>query len=271
MPWSFTPFQIASAIFGFALDIVFVTFVLKRNLHRNLICFFIYVMILVPRGFIWFYIAHTPLFRTLPAFYFYWLTELILSLLRLATITEICLRALRPYPAIRGFAWRLLSAVGLLLLLWTAHFTLQNLPKPRYYVTAGMQGLELTQAALLLTLLAFGIYYQIHLPPLYRWVLIGICFYSAVQVGNYALGRITLQPSYSLFNYIEVYSFTVSEFVWTWALWRSSPARIELPATAPQAVYDQFSPVIHDRLRTMNDRLARFVAGETADTRTPAQ
>src|SRR5580704_11407421 len=163
---------------GDALHVALFILAFRRKLYRTLIFFFAYVMLLVPRDFIFLWISHTPLFRSLPVFYFYWITEFALSCLRLATIIEICWRSLRSYSVVWAIACRTLTAVGILLFSWAVNAAAHNTSRLRFFVTTGMQRFELMQAVLLLTVLAFGVYYRIHIPPFYRWVLTGICIYS---------------------------------------------------------------------------------------------
>jgi hypothetical protein len=260
------PMHSPSALFSFVVTTVDYTlhvalfiFALRRKLNRNLVFFFVYIMLLVPRDFIWLWVSHTSLYGTKPAFYSYWVSEAILSVLRLATIIEICWRSLRNYPLVWALAWRALTGIGVVLFLWGANSTAHNTSKLRYLVTTGMQRFEFLEAVLLLTVLTIGVYYRIHITPLYRWVLTGICIYSAVQVANYELGRITVHPSNSIFDLVRRYSFLIAEAIWTWAVWRWPAVPAQPHELIPQAVYDEHSAEIHDRLRELNDRLTRLL------------
>jgi hypothetical protein len=213
-------------------------------------------MFLVPRDFIWLWISHTALFRTMPAFYFYWASEAILSILRLATIIELCWRALRDYPSVWALAWRFLTGIGVVLSLWVVNSALHNTSRLKFFITVGLQRFELMQAVLLLSVMAIGLYYQIQIPPLYRWVLIGICIFSAVQVANYELGSITVHPTNSVFDFVRRYSFTASQGIWVWAVWRWAAVLHRPPELISSAVYDEHSVRIHNRLQSLNDHLA---------------
>jgi hypothetical protein len=243
---------------GDALHIALFIFAFRRKLYQRLVFFFVYIMLLVPRDFIFLWISHTALFRTKSAFYFYWITDVSLSLLRLATIIEVCWRTLRNYPAVWALAWRALTGMGIMLLLWAVNSAAHNTSRLRFFVTSGMQKFEFMQAVLLLIVLAIGVYYRIHLPPLYRWVLTGICIYSAVQVANYELGRFTVHPTNTVFDFVRRYSFTASEAIWTWAVWRWAATPVSPPERIPQAVYELHSAEVHDRLRDLNDRLTKL-------------
>ena len=256
----------AQALFGLfvsgiavILDIALFVLALKRRLYRSVVCFFAYLIFLTPRELILLWISHANLFTTMPAFYFYWSTDTVLSSLRLATIIEISRRALRDYPFVWALAWRFLTAVGGILLFWTTSAALLNAHHLKFLITIGLQRFELTQAILLLIVLMIGVYYRIQIPPLYRWILVGICIYSAVQVANYELGRLTAHPTNSVFDYVRRYSFVASQTVWMWALWRWAAVSQQPPELISQEFYDEHSERTHNRLRDLNDRLARLL------------
>jgi hypothetical protein len=241
-----------------AFSIALFAFALQRKLYRKSAFFTAYILLLVPREFAWLWISNTSLLRTTPAFYFYWITDIFLSILRLATILEICWCALRNYPAVWSVARRILTSIGIILLLWTGNSALHNTRWIKYFISMSMQRFEFMQAALLLILLIIGVYYRIHIPALYRLVLIGICIYSAVQVANYEWGRFTTEPMNPVFDLLRRIPFIAAEAIWAWAVWRWGDVPVQPPDLIPQAVYDEHSPVIHDRLRDLNDRLARL-------------
>jgi hypothetical protein len=249
-------FALFFGLIGDTLDILLFVLGLRRKLYRSLICFFAYIMFLVPRDFIWLWISHTTLFGTIPAFYFYWTTESILSILRLATIIEIARRALRDYPSVWALAWRFLAAIGAILFFWTADAALRHSHHLKFLITIGLQRFELMQATLLLSVLMIGVYYRIQIRPSYRWILVGICIFSAVQVANYELGRLTVHATNSVFDYLRRYSFLASQTIWMWALWRWAAVPHQPPELVSQALYDEHSERAHDRLRALNDRLA---------------
>jgi|HubBroStandDraft_6_1064221.scaffolds.fasta_scaffold244973_1 hypothetical protein len=259
MPFPTTFFGLFVIIASEVLDFAFIFFAIRRRLYRSLLFFLCYVILLVSRGMVWLWISHTPLFRTLPAFYFYWISDAALSILRLATIIEICWRSLRSYPAVWAFAWRILTVIGIALFSWAVVSAMDNTSRARFFVTTGMQRFEFMQAVLLLIVLAIGVYYRIHIPRLYFWVLIGICIYSAVQVANYQLGRITIHPTNSVYDLVRQYSFTISEIIWIWAVFQFATEPLQQPKLIPQAVYDKHSGQIHDRLRVLNDSLAALL------------
>ncbi len=116
--------------------------------------------------------------------------------------------------------------------------------------------MELSQSALILIILAIGVYYGLRIPPFYRWVLTGIFIYSAVQIVNYELGTIRNGTAGIVFSYVHRIAFIAPQVIWTWALWRLTPAQVRLPDRIPQEMYDEISPRVHDRLRELNDQLA---------------
>ena len=112
-------------------------------------------------------------------FYTYWILAFTLSFFRLYVILEICKLVLRDYSAVKTFAWRILSTVGVIMFSWTAYFAIRNAHHLRRLVLTFQETTDLTFALLLLTLMGLGVYYRIRIPTLFRYVLIGSCIYSA--------------------------------------------------------------------------------------------
>jgi hypothetical protein len=249
------------SIATYALELAIFVFALKRKLYRTLLFFFLYIIFLLSRDLLYLWISHTSLIGPIAYFYCYWTSEAILSILRLATVLEICWRALRPYPAVWALTWRILTILGIALILFGVNSARHNTSRPRYFVTTTMQRFELLQAVLLLAILAIGVYYEVYVTTLYKWVLIGICIYSSIQVANYELGHITAHPTNTAFDFVRRYSFTFTEVIWTWAVWRWGAAPGVPADLLSQQVYDEQSVRIHDRLRELNDRLSGLLRG----------
>lgn len=243
----------------YALELINVGLAIRRKLYRSLPIFFVYISFLLCRDFLFLTVQHAPFIRTHAYAYTYWATEAILSAFRLATVLEICRQTVRPYTAVWALAWRVLSTIGIILVLFGVNSARHNTSRPRFFITTTMQRFELLQAVLLLTVLAIGVYYTLHIPPLYKWVLVGICFYSAVEVANFELGRITIHPTNTFFDYVHRYAFTITQAIWAWAMWRHGDLPPQKREFIPQDVFDEHSADIHNRLRELNDRLKQFL------------
>lgn len=249
-------FEYADIIVGSCFELAILYFAIRRKLYRHLLFFFLYIAFLVPKDFLWLYFANSSSFDAYFKAYYYWSTDFICSFLRLATICEIYWRIFCGYSTIWSIAkWVLGSVLGISLL-WTSLTVWRHLHDFRDYVTLGLQSMELSQSALILIILAIGVYYGLRIPPFYRWVLTGIFIYSAVQIVNYELGTIRNGTAGIVFSYVHRIAFIAPQVIWTWALWRLTPAQVRLPDRIPQEMYDEISPRVHDRLRELNDQLA---------------
>ena len=238
------------------LYVVLLFFAFRRNLYQRLFFFTAYVILLVARDAAGLWVIHTSFYNLAAGLYIYWGSEFILTTLRLLTIAEISKRYLRGYPVVWAFALRLLTAVAVILLSWTAYSASQNVHHFRRFILVGDQRFEFMQAILLLLLFIIGIYYGLQISPLYRLILIGIGIYSSIQVADNQIGILHKMPPNSVFDYIRRGSFTVSLALWTYAVWRWAAVQDAKPKLISQATYDRLSPQLHDRLRELNDKLA---------------
>ena len=238
------------------LCVALLVLVFHRKLYRRLVFFTAYIFFLAVWNAVTFWRSHTALFPPLVWFYVFWSSEFLLSMLRLLTIAEVSKRFLRGYPAVWLVASRLLAAVALVLLSWTALSTAHNVHQIRLFILVGDQRLECTQAVLLLLLLIIGAYYRLQIPPLYRLILVGIGIYSSIQLADNQLGILHAMPPNSVFDYIRRGSITISLVIWAYALSRWAAIPDPPPELIPQAVYDEHSAGIHNRLRSLNDHLA---------------
>jgi hypothetical protein len=189
-------------------------------------------------------------------FYTYWILTFTLSFFRLYVILEICKLVLRDYVAVKTFAWRILSAVSVIMFSWTGYFAIRNAHHLRRLVFTFQETTDLTFALLLLTLMGLGVYYRIRIPALFRYILIGSCIYSAEQVVGGAMLRVTANVTNSVFDFVERFTWFLMTAIWTWAVWRWAGAPPQSPELVPQMIYDDLSPRVHDRLRDLNTKLA---------------
>jgi len=249
--WASSPIDI--------LEVALVVVACKRRLYTQLKFFFAYI-VLVPITEIgaW-WVSFTPWFYASSYNYVFWPVQFVLSLFRLLTIAEIARRTLRGYPAVWAFAWRALSIAAILLSSWTTYSAFQYAHHFRRFLVIPGERFEMMQAILLLLLLFLGVYYRVQVSQLYRWVLIGICIYSSVQVANNQFLLLNKLSADSIFTYIRRGSFIAPVAIWTYAVWRWGNTPAQPPELISQSAYDEISPQVHDRLRELNDRLAGLV------------
>ena len=245
---------IAPSNIGLELALLLISY--RRRLYRQLVFFSAYVVLLNLLEVVGWCVAPTHWFISDGYRDIYWGTQFVLSLLRLLTIAEISRRSLRGYPTVWTLSWQILSASALILLSWTTYSAIQNVHHFERFIGVGGQRFECMQAILLLLLFVLGIYYHVRIPPLYRWILIGICIYSALEVANSQFYLLKSALGDSMFAYIRRGSFPISLAIWTYAVWRWGDDSNNPPELISQSQYDDLSPKIHDRLRDLNDKLS---------------
>lgn len=226
-----------------------------RHSLRELRFFAAYLILLIVRESVWYFVWKSPSLGKLWVFDSYWVSEFALSSLRTLTIAEIIWRSLRGYPAVWDLFWRVLAAVAGLLLLWSLVTAMRNVNKIARFFYLGLQRLEFMQAILAIALLGIAAHYGIRLIPLYKFVLIGLFLYSVVQVINYEASVFSIYSSKPLFDAARKISYGISIGVWVYAFARPVESVGGIPQRVPQALYDQFSPDIHAQLRELNSRL----------------
>jgi hypothetical protein len=230
--------------------------IFRRNLYRQLGFFTAYLIALWIWNPMTVWVATTPYFSSSAWLHIYWSVEFSLSILRLLTIAEISRRLLRGYPAIWAFASWLLSGVAAALLLWTISSAIHNVHHVRRFILLGDQRFECMQAVLLVTLLLIAAYYRIKLPGLYHSILIGIGFYSSIQVVNnvWAIRQVIIPNS--IFDYTRRSAIAVSVVIWTVGILRSPAIPDSEPSLISQSTYDRLAPEVHARLKELNDKLS---------------
>ncbi len=260
--------NLAPTYLAYCLEVLLLVLAVRKRIYRSLMILAIYIFLLFSRETVWLYISHTSYFGANRASYFYYISDGVLTLIRLLVIVEIGIRTLRGYPAIWPFAWRVLGLIGSALILWGTTAVIRDAHSPQQLILSIREFLNTSQALILLMVLAIGLYYRVFVPQLFRSIVVGICIFSAVQIFNSELGRYVANPTNSAlddfihryssaFDYIYRCSFIILEIVWLRALWIWSPAPHRPPQLITQTVYDDLSPQVHDRLRELNDRLAR--------------
>jgi hypothetical protein len=129
------------------------------------------------------------------------------------------------------------------------------------YILVGEQRLLLTITILILVVMGIGAYYRLKLPPLYRYVLVGIGIYAAVQVAvDQVVMQYQMESNDVLWDVMRRGSFLLSAAVWSYGVWRwSGPPALQVELIS-QSKYDDLSPKVHDRLHEVNLKLANLTS-----------
>ena len=221
-------------------------------------------------------------FRSLPAYYCYWISLVLNAAMRSLAIAELCRYKLRAYPGIWGLAWRVLTGFSILFLLHASFDTWGQPNRLAIYALTLDRDLDIASVAVLATLLLIHNYYGLSLEPLQRTIAAGICFISGADIISDTILRtfytgylfplfsanetslwVVLKPYFErindLWSTMHAICFLAAIGIWCYALRKRVPARAAAPELLPVEVYRELSPAINMRLASFNDRLVEIL------------
>jgi hypothetical protein len=253
-------------------------FVSARKAQRVLPLFAAYSCMLLTSAISVCFVYKVFGFRSLAAYYCYWISVLLNAGMRSVAIGELCRYKLRAYPGIWGLCWRLLTGFSILLLLHALIDTWGQPDRLAIYSLTLDRDLDIASVAILAALLLIHNYYGLSLEPLQRTIAAGIFFVCATDVISNTILRgfytgylfpffaanrtslwFALKPYFDRINdiwsVIHLICFLTSIGIWCYALRKPVPAQGEAPELLPAEVYRELSPAINMRLATFNERL----------------
>src|SRR5712692_1811011 len=241
------------------LELILCVLVVRRGLHRRLPFFTGYLVLLILCDALHWWIYHRWGYGSWPAWYFSWTAQGVMFVARGVVVVELCRSSLRAYRGIWALTWRLLAALALALIVHAGLSAAGNRSWIAPFVLTAERGLELAAVGILVLLLAVCRYYEIRLEPVQKMILLGLGFYSAIQVLNNSFMREWLTQYFHWWNGIRLASFQVALVIWLLALRKPLPAVAPAPALLPQEVYDELAPQVNFRLRLLNQRLLEML------------
>jgi hypothetical protein len=180
-------------------------------------------------------------------------------ILRSLAAAEVLRLALGPYRGIWGLGWRVLAVAFGVVLSYAAIEAGSNVA---WVIALADRGFNLAFAVALVACLLLVRHYSIPVPFAYKALLGGFCFYSCtVVLANLAWQTLFLrgfahyQP---VWQAATTLSFAIVQVVWAVALRTPLPAEEKQRALLPASFYQQISPEINQRLRLINEQLAKF-------------
>jgi hypothetical protein len=245
------------------LEVALLGLIVFRKSSRQVLFISVYFVFLLCRDVWWLWAS-----RSVPnisrqshhAYYIsYWISEFVLSLLRLATCVQIWWLSVRAYAVIWKVSLRILVFFSAGLFLWcvlSAYHYREWLVQVCYI---GIQRFEFMQAILLITIMALAAYYNIEFRPGFRILLAGLCMYSLVQCIVATISSQNPVLTYPWFNVSRQIAFWGTLGTWFYALLKFSPVSQPLPSAVSSEAYQQFAPQVNYRLRELNDRLAEML------------
>jgi len=189
------------------------------------------------------------------AFRIAWGSEMLVICARALAVAELCRLLLARYRGIWSLASRVLLSCAVLVLVYSA---LVSKHKWSLAVVGASSALELTIAAVIVTLLVFLRHYRVAAEPALRALALGFCLYSCVAVLNNTILERLSERYYPVWNLLGVVAYLACLLLWTWALRKPVPVPVLGPMLLPGSVYRQLSPEINLRLRLLNERLSQF-------------
>jgi hypothetical protein len=177
----------------------------------------------------------------------------------LATI-EILEITLRPYQGIWGLGWRALTVTSGIVVLLVA------LAARGHWAVASWfeldRGYHLTFASALIACLLLVRYYSIPVPPAFKMLLGGFCFYSCTQIMVNTLLQAFFKKDFfryqAAWQLLNMSSFIVMQAIWVVALRKPLPIEKRQDAPPSDSDYQRLSPEINEDLRRLNEKLLRL-------------
>jgi hypothetical protein len=130
-------------------------------------------------------------------------------------------------------------------------------------VLGAERGLELSVAAVIVTLLLFAKYYRLGIPHTERLLAMGFCLYACFAVVNYSIFEPRLESHANLWNLLRIVSYFASLLIWLRAV-RYNEATDETwsaPVVSAE-LYENLSSGIDTRLEHLNAQLNQIIHRE---------
>jgi len=245
-------------VVGLVAQLMVCGFLLFRGHYRKLPVFTAYIAVnICQAGFL--YIVYSRFgFNSGAGSVLAWLSEAGTLILRSLATTEVLRIVLRPYRGIWGLGWRVLAFTFSGVFSYAAIEAGRNI---NWFIILADRGFHLAFAVALVACLLLIRHYSISIPFAYRALLGVFCFYSCtVILANVAGQTLFLHGSAQykqVWQAATTVSYAIVQFVWVLALRKPLPAEEKQQALLPSSLYQQLSPEINQRLRSLNEQLIR--------------
>ena len=174
---------------------------------------------------------------------------------RALAVAEVCRHLLARYRGIWAMAWRILLACAALVLVYSS-VAAKHLWE--LALLAGDRSMELSIAAVVVSVLLFTRYYDVQVSEADRALAVGFCLYSCFCVLNNTILEHYLHRYGALWNLLGMLAFLASLLLWTWALRKPQTEVVSKESLFPVGLYESVAPQINLRLRSLNERLSQF-------------
>jgi hypothetical protein len=188
-----------------------------------------------------------------------WASEAATLVVQALATTELLRLVLNPYRGIWGLAWRILAGISTVVVTFVVVDALKNID---WAIVVADRGYHLTFATAVIVWLLFIRYYAVVVPPAYKLLLGGFCFYSCMII---LINTIIQAIWYRNNPYMEpvwqaatIMSFAIVQVAWAAALRKPLPVEAPRQNVDSPSLYFGVSPVINEQLRLLNERLMRL-------------
>jgi hypothetical protein len=193
-----------------------------------------------------------------------WGSQLIVVSLRFQAVVELIRKILGAYLGIWALAWRLLVGVGVVVMANSLVFSKGDW----YWISLNVnRGLELSMAAIIVTLLFFARHYRLPVQRLHLALAVGLCLYSAFFVLDYTLLEKHVQQLAAFWGFLEIITYLATLVIWLNAVSfypkLASPA---VPPSIPKELYGKLSSELNLRLHHLNQQLSQLLRSEDHDS-----
>ncbi len=205
-------------------------------------------------------IYRTPSLSQLMVWKIVWGSQLIVVCFRFQAVVELIRKILGAYLGIWALAWRLLFGVGVLVMANSLVFSRGDW----YWISVNVdRGLELSMAAIIVTLLLFTRYYRLPLERLHLALAVGLCLYSTFFVVDYTLLEKHVQQFAVFWGFLDVITYLATLLIWVNAVsFYPKLATQAMPPAIPKELHGKLSSEVNLRLDHLNRQLSRLFRSE---------
>jgi hypothetical protein len=268
--------------FTVGFEILLCSLVYLRNLKRRLPFFAAHATLLLAGTLGLQLVYHHFGFRSSASYDAAWMTGGTIVLARTFAVAELCRYELRAYQGIWALAWRACAILAVFFLGNGAVDASGQLNRLAIYGLTIERDVEISSILILLAMLLVLKYYGLTLEPLHRWIALGICLVSIIDVMNNTVlhnafaGTLSswfhtaaasswsdlksqVERANDLWNLIRTGGLMAAMSIWCFGLRKTLPAPAQAPVLLPAEVYRELSPAVNMRLRAFNDRLLEML------------
>lgn len=189
-----------------------------------------------------------------------WTSECLTLIAQALATAEILEITLRPYQGIWGLGWRAMTVTSGIVVLLVALAASGHWGSAKWFQLD--RGYHLTFASALIACLLLVRYYSIPVPPTYKMLLGGFCFYSCTEIVVNTLLQAFFRKDFffhlAAWQLLTMSSFLIVQVVWAAALRKPLPVEDRRPASSSDSDYQRLSPEINEDLRRLNEKLLRL-------------